>query len=51
MPYKKQAGLPLSSMFQIDLTEILTRRRADLGLHDKLIQLVKDYSRGSQLVF
>ena len=49
--YRKEVGMPNCTMFQIDLLDILKKRRVDLGLHDELVELITEYSSGSELQF
>ena len=50
-PHRSHIGMPKASMFQIDLLDLLQRRRVDLGLNDEIVSLIKYYSHGKTISF
>ena len=50
-PYNKNVGVPTSTMFSIELADILGRHRTDLSLHDEIVNLVKKFSNNDKLKF
>ena len=52
MPYRKgEINLSKSYQFQVELMDIIARRRVDLQLFDDIANLVKKHSEGSELNF
>ena len=50
-PFVKDAAVPPSTVFSIELADILGRHRTDLSLHDELIELFQKHSNDNHLKF